>query len=167
VTEEFYQWVIYDGNEPHSRLIGIEYIVSERIFKSLPEEEKALWHRHRHEALAGELLMPGIPATVQHIAMATLVSTYGKTWHTWQVDKDSALPTGIPQLMMGFTADGQLKPEMIKSRDKELGTYTSQTKKYREDLAGSAPQPDAAADAWKSGTTQQLVLTKTPLLNKR
>ena len=69
--------------------------------------------------------------------------------------------------MMGFTADGQLKPEMIKSRDKELGTYTSQTKKYREDLAGSAPQPDAAADAWKSGTTQQLVLTKTPLLNKR
>jgi hypothetical protein len=28
--------------------------------------------------------------------MATLGSTYGKTWHTWQVDKDSALPTGIP-----------------------------------------------------------------------
>jgi hypothetical protein len=52
VTEEFYQCVIYDGNEAHSRLIGIEYIVSERIFKSLPEEEKALWHSHRHEALA-------------------------------------------------------------------------------------------------------------------
>jgi hypothetical protein len=167
VTEEFYQCVIYDGNEAHSRLIGIEYIVTERIFKSLPEEEKALWHSHRHEALAGELLMPGIPATVQHIAMATLVSTYGKTWHTWQIDKDSALPNGIPQLMMGFTADGQLKPEMIKSRDKELGTYTSQAKKSREDLASSAPQPDAAADAWKSGTTPQLVLTKTPIINKR
>jgi hypothetical protein len=167
VTEEFYQCVIYDGNKPDSRLIGVEYIVSERIFKSLPEEEKALWHSHRHEALAGELVMPGIPATVQHIAMATLVSTYGKTWHTWQVDEDSSLPTGIPQLMMGFTADGQLKPEMIQSRDKELGTYTSHAKKSREDLARSAPQPDAAADAWKGGTAQQLVLTKTPVMNKR
>jgi hypothetical protein len=56
---------------------------------------------------------------------------------------------------------------MIKSRDKELGTYTSQAKTSREDLASSAPHPDAAADVWKSGTTPQLVLTKTPLLNKR
>lgn len=141
MTEEFYQCVIYDGNELHSRLIGIEYIVSERIFKTLPEEEKALWHSHRHEALAAELLMPGIPATVQNIAMATLVSTYGKTWHTWQVDKDSALPTGIPQLMMGFTADGQLKPEMIKSRDKELGTYTSKRRSTARTWPAPRPSP--------------------------
>ena len=45
--------------------------------------------------------------------------------------------------MMGFTADGQLKPEMIHSRDKELGTYTFHAKKSREDLASSAPQPYA------------------------
>ena len=167
VTEEFYQCVIYDGNEAGARLIGVEYIVSERIFKSLPEEEKALWHSHRHETLSGELVMPGIPAPLEHTAIATLVSTYGKTWHTWQVDKDSTLPTGIPQLMMGFTEDGQLKPEMLQTRDRELGIKTADARKAREDLAGSAPQPDAGADAWKGGTTQQLVLTKTPLMNKR
>jgi Protein of unknown function (DUF1264) len=38
VNEEFFQCVIYDGNKFDSRLIGIEYIDSERIFKSLPED---------------------------------------------------------------------------------------------------------------------------------
>jgi hypothetical protein len=111
--------------------------------------------------------MPGIPAAVEHTAIASLVSTYGKTWHTWQIDKDSALPTGIPQLMMGFTADGQLKPEMIQSRDKELGINTADVKKAREDLLSSATQPDAGADAWQSGTARQLILNKMPLKNKR
>jgi hypothetical protein len=167
VTEEFYQCVIYDGNEAGARLIGVEYIVSERIFKSFPEEEKALWHSHRHETLSGTLVMPGIPAPVEHTAIATLVSTYGKTWHTWQVDKDSTLPTGIPQLMMGFTEDGQLKAELLQTRDMDLVIKTAVVRKAREDLASTAPQPDAGADAWKDGNAQQLVLNKTPLMNKR
>jgi hypothetical protein len=167
VNEEFFQCVIYDGNKSDSRLIGIEYIVSERIFKSLAEEEKALWHSHRHETTAGELVMPGIPEAIEHTAIADLVSTYGKTWHTWQIDKDSSLPTGIPQLMMGFTADGQLKPEMIQSRDKELRINTTDGKKARQDLADSAPQPAPGADTWKDGTARQLVLNEMPLKNKR
>ncbi|GBQ25793.1 OBAP family protein [Gluconacetobacter azotocaptans] len=82
INEEFFQCVIYDGNKSDSRLIGIEYIVSERLFKPLPEEEKPLWHSHRHETTAGELVMPGLPQAVEHTAIAGLVSTYGKTWHT-------------------------------------------------------------------------------------
>jgi hypothetical protein len=62
VTEEFYQCVIYDGNEAGARLIGVEYIVSERIFKSFPEEEKALWHSHRHETLSGTSLVTRLPS---------------------------------------------------------------------------------------------------------
>jgi hypothetical protein len=166
VNEEFFQCVIYDGNKSDSRLIGIEYIVSERIFKSLPDQEKALWHSHRHETTSGELVMPGIPQTVEHTAIASLVSTYGKTWHTWQVDKDSSLPVGIPQLMMGFTADGQLKTEMLQKRDKELGINSSDVRKAREDLARSASQPASGADAWKNGTAQQLTLGQTPLKNR-
>lgn len=79
VNEDFFQCVIYDGNEVGSRLIGIEYIVSERIFKTLPEKEKALWHSHRHETTSGGLVMPGIPEDVENTAVASLVSTYGKT----------------------------------------------------------------------------------------
>jgi uncharacterized protein DUF1264 len=49
------------------------------MFKSLPEEEKALWHSHRHETTSGELVMPRIPEAVEHTAVASLVSSYGKT----------------------------------------------------------------------------------------
>jgi hypothetical protein len=37
--------LIFDSNEENARLIGVEYVVSERLFKGLPEEEKKLWHR--------------------------------------------------------------------------------------------------------------------------
>lgn len=167
VNEEFFQCVIYDGNASDSRLIGIEYIVSERIFKSFPDDEKPLWHSHRHETTSGELVMPGIPETVEHTAIASLVSTYGKTWHTWQIDRNSSLPLGIPQLMVGFTADGQLNPEMLQSRDRKLGINTADVKQARADLAQSAPQPDPKADAWKGGTTPQLALNEMLLKNRR
>jgi hypothetical protein len=134
VNEDFFQCVIYDGNKADSRLIGIEYIISEKIFKALPDDEKPLWHSHRHETTSGELVMPGIPMSVEHTAIAKLVNTYGKTWHTWQIDRDSALPIGIPQLMMGFTDDGQLSPEMIQTRDRELNVSTVNERRLRQDL---------------------------------
>jgi len=129
INEDFFQCVIYDGNKSDSRLIGIEYIVSEKLFKTLPDEEKPLWHSHRHETTSGELVMPGIPMPVEHTAIALLVNTYGKTWHTWQIDRNSALPIGIPQLMMGFTQDGQLSPEMIQSRDRERDISTAKERR--------------------------------------
>ena len=49
--------------------------------------------------------------------MKKLVTTYGKTWHTWQVDRGDKIPLGLPKLMMGFTADGQIDPKIIEKRD--------------------------------------------------
>lgn len=167
VNEDFLQCVIYDGNTRGSRLIGVEYIVSERIFRSLPEEEKPLWHSHRHETTSGELVMPGIPEPIEKAAIADLVSTYGKTWHTWQIDREPALPLGIPQLMMGFTADGQLKPEMIAARDTALGISTAEVREGRAELARSAPPADAGADGWKDGAAHQLALGEVPVKNRR
>jgi hypothetical protein len=167
VNEDFFQCVIYDGNRADSRLIGIEYIVSERLFLSLPEAEKPLWHSHRHETTSGQLVMPRIPQPVEHAAIASLVSTYGKTWHTWQIDKDPSLPTGIPQLMMGFTADGQLRPELLESRDRRFGISTAETREARADLARSAPPPNPSADGWKDGTVHQLALEEMPFKGGR
>jgi len=45
--------VIFDSDEPGARLIGIEYIISERVYKGLNEEEKKLWHSHIHEVKSG------------------------------------------------------------------------------------------------------------------
>ena len=46
---EFRQCIIYDSDKPDARLIGIEYIISRRLFQTLPEEEKKLWHSHKFE----------------------------------------------------------------------------------------------------------------------
>ena len=69
--------------------------------------------------------------------------------------------------MMGFKADGQLKSEMVQTRDSELGIKTTDVRKAREDLPSTASEPDGGADGWKGGTALQLVLTTTPVMNKR
>ncbi|MDR5785010.1 OBAP family protein [Caballeronia sp. LP003] len=165
LNEDFFQCVIYDGNSSNARLIGIEYIVSEKIFKTLPDDEKRLWHSHRHETTSGELVMPGIPAPVEHEAIASLVSTYGKTWHTWQIDRQSTLPLGIPALMMGFTKDGQLDREHVRRRDRALNIRTADEHANREDLAKTAGPVEPGADSWQSGKSLQLVLSEVSLRN--
>ena len=37
---------------------------------------------------------PGVPEIAEHTFMKELVTTYGKTWHTWQIDRYPNLPTG-------------------------------------------------------------------------
>ena len=100
LTEDFRQCVIYDANQTNAKLIGIEYIVSARLFKTLPEEERRLWHSHDYEVQSGELIAPGVPDLAEHAVMTDLASTYGKTWHTWQIDRSPSFPMGIPQRMM-------------------------------------------------------------------
>ena len=65
-STDFHQCIIYDSGELDARLIGIEYIVSEKVrlphsifwhdthigpkmFKDLPQEEKKYWHSHKYE----------------------------------------------------------------------------------------------------------------------
>ncbi len=154
VNEDVTQCAIYDGNVKDAKLMGVEYIVSERLFKDLPDAEKALWHSHVHEVKSGQLVAPGIPQAAEHALMEKLVGTYGKTWHTWHTDQHQALPLGIPQLMMGFTADGQTQADMVAARDQRMGVSTEAKRKDREDIA--APPIDPGADAWQKGRVVQL-----------
>jgi hypothetical protein len=165
VSEDFYQCVIYDGDKADSRLIGVEYIVSERVFQGLPEEEKRLWHSHRYETTSGQLVAPGIPETVEHAAIAMLVNTYGKTWHTWQIDRNSGLPLGPPQLMMGFTQDGQLDQKRLQDRNAALGISGDARRANRADLGKAAHEIAEGADSWRSGQAPQLALNMTPVKN--
>ena len=93
--------------------------------------------------------------------METLVTTYGKTWHTWQVDRFRDFPTGIPQLMMGFVKDHQVDPRMLDDRDRRFGVSTQALRKHRDDIAWPAVAP--GANAWQSGNTVQLTLQEVPV----
>jgi hypothetical protein len=165
LNEDLHQCVIFDANTAQARLIGIEYIISERLFRGLPEDEKRLWHSHHYETTSGQLVMPGIPDLVEKAAMRDLAGTYGKTWHTWQVDRGDALPLGIPQLMMGFTQDGQLDPARIAARDSALGVSMAEKRQARADIP--VPTPAAGANSWQSGQTPQLQLAEMPVRNKK
>jgi hypothetical protein len=154
LNDDLIQCVIYDGNVKDSKIMGVEYIVSEKLFKGLPENEKALWHSHVQEVKSGQLIAPGIPEVAEKELMKKLIHTYGKTWHTWHTDLDKTLPLGVPQLMMGFTADGQADPAMVAARDKRFGIDSAQKKKHREDIP--APTIDPGADGWQHGKTIQI-----------
>lgn len=133
-TADVFQCIIYDSDRADARLIGIEYIISEALFIGLPAEEKKLWHSHRYEVTSGLLTAPGATAAAERALMQELVNTYGKTWHLWQVDRGDALPLGLPQLMMGFTADGQADPLLVAARDREQRIDSAKVKAGRLDL---------------------------------
>jgi hypothetical protein len=154
-SDEILQCVIYDSNKPGARLIGVEYIVSAKIFDSLPPEEKRFWHSHNYEVKSGVLTAPDMPTTAEKDLMKVLIGTYGKTWHFWQIDRGDKLPLGIPQLMMAFTADGQAKGNIVAERDRLYGLSAAK-KTARADIADAKPDP--GADAWQKGQAVQLDL---------
>ncbi len=157
INEDLYQAIMYDGNGPDAKIMGVEYIVSEKLFKTLPDEEKKLWHSHHHEVKSGTLIAPGIPQLAEHELMEKLVSTYGKIIHTWHTDQNRTLPVGSPLIMMGFTKDGQLKQELLADRDKRFNISTAEKKKNREDIP--MPNVDPLANAWEKGNIRQLTIS--------
>ena len=154
LNEELIQCVIYDGNVKEARLMGVEYIVSAKLFASLPESEKLLWHSHVHEVKSGQLIAPGIPDVAEHELMEKLVETYGETIHTWHTDMQKELPIGAPQIMMGFTADGQIDAAMVSARDARFGISSEKKRADRADIR--EPAILSGADAWQTGNTVQI-----------
>jgi hypothetical protein len=156
LNEDLNQCIIYDGNGKDAKIMGVEYIVSKKVYQTLPADEKRLWHSHVYEVKSGMLVAPGIPEVAEHEFMEKMVGTYGKTWHTWHTDQQRTLPMGHPLLMMGFTEDGQVNPQLTAGRDERLDISSADKRKNRADI--QAPPVDPGADSWKKGETVQLTL---------
>ena len=149
LNDDVHQAIIYDSNDEDAKIMGVEYIISEKLFKTLDEEEKKLWHSHHYEVKSGTLIAPGIPEPAEKELMEKLVSTYGKTIHTWHTDQQRTLPLGSPMIMMGFTKDGQLNTDLLSDRDKRFKISTVEIKKEREEIP--MPTVDPMANAWEKG----------------
>ncbi len=139
LSEEFTQCIIYDGNTKRARMTGIEYIISENIFNSLPTKEKRYWHPHNYEILSGQLIAPGLPDEVEKQALKKKLNSYGKTWHVWMTNKqgnkaEDSLPLGCARLAWSFTKDNQVNPALLSERDKRFNISTSQKEKERMEL---------------------------------
>lgn len=154
VEPEMRQCIIYDSPRVNARLIGIEYLISPKLYQTLPQEEKKLWHSHAYEVKSGMLIMPkpgAVPGPVWRAAenkeMEMLVDWYGKTYHLWQIDRGDPVPLGQPMLMGSFTSDEQLDVEnLVKDRDERYSTSTSQNRAARAYIP--TPEIDPNADNW-------------------
>jgi hypothetical protein len=150
VTEDVAQCILYDGNRADSRMMGIEYIVSEQVYHTLAADEKAYWHPHNFEILSGQLRMPGLPDVAEKEALKGKMNSYGKTWHTWMTGmyggNNDSLPLGAPQLQWSLNRDGEDLPGMVDARDKRMNLNTAEERKDRQDLAALA-KPQGGVDA--------------------
>ena len=150
VNEDFAQCILFDGNTADARMMGIEYIISAKLYDKLPGEEKAYWHPHNFEVLSGQLRLPGTPEVAEKEALKGKINSYGKTWHTWMTGmyggKNDDLPLGPPRLQWSFNHDGEDDPGMVQARDQRMDLNTSQARKDRADLRPLA-KPQGGVDA--------------------
>nr|XP_031857939.1 uncharacterized protein CI109_006651 [Kwoniella shandongensis]KAA5525011.1 hypothetical protein CI109_006651 [Kwoniella shandongensis] len=166
LRHDLHQCVIYDSDKSDARLIGIEYLVPESVFETLPEEEKKYWHSHKYEVESGMLMLVTkslVPNAMTDIAerpaMLELHRTYGKTTHTWQYDVHPDLPLGPPQIMMAYTEDSQVDKASLKKRDEDLGVDTAAKKQVRSAYLKKEDMdrpPAKGADIWTEGKFGQL-----------
>jgi hypothetical protein len=159
MNEDFAQCALYDGNTAEANLNGIEYIISEQLFESLPNEERQYWHPHNGEILSGQLVGPGLPEIADKELMRSKMNSYGKTWHTWNTGHlnqgGDTLPLGEPALAWSFNRFGEAAPGLVESRDERMGIDTEERRRQRQDLIELAhPQEgvDALKDAFERPT---------------
>ena len=126
VNQDLLQCTIFDGNTKDANLIGIEYIISERLFGTLPEEERSYWHPHNYEILSGQLTAPGLPDMAERAFLKQLMNSYGKTWHTWHTGRHDGepgdrLPMGDATLMWSFNRDGEADEHLKQDLEQHMG----------------------------------------------
>ncbi|WP_254776396.1 OBAP family protein [Nitrosomonas sp. Nm34] len=153
VNEDFAQCVLFDGNTKDANLNGIEYIISEKLFATLPEEEKKYWHPHNGEILSGQLVAPNIPDIAEKALMKEKMNSYGKTWHVWNTGfykgtPADLLPLGNPMLGWSFNRDGEAMPGLVEERDRKMDINTMEIRKKRDDLHKFA-NPQSGVDDLK------------------
>jgi Protein of unknown function (DUF1264) len=157
VNEDFAQCALFDGNGRTARLNGIEYIISEKLFATLPAAERAYWHPHNAEILSGQLVAPGTPAIAEKELMRGKMNSYGKTWHVWNTGAADlpadALPLGPPMLAWSFNRDGEARPGLVERRDERMGIDSADKRRQRADLAALA-RPQSGVDALRAAFPQ-------------
>lgn len=149
MNEDFAQCVLFDGNSRSANMNGLEYIISEKLFNTLPAQERKYWHPHNGEILSGQLVAPGIPKVAEHALMKKKMNSYGKTWHVWNTGHIGApgdkMPLGEPMLAWSFNRDGEPLPSLVEARDKRMNIDSSRLRQEREDLRAIA-KPQSGVD---------------------
>jgi hypothetical protein len=128
--KDMFQCVLFDSTDKNAKLLGVEYIITDEAYRGLPEAEKPYWHPHTYEVLGGGLIAPGMKPEDEQKFMKMVLTTWGKTWHTWP-DPTTKYPMGEPLLIWSLTGDGQADETVIAERDKEFMVSTKEIRERR------------------------------------
>jgi hypothetical protein len=137
---DVFQCTLFDGTGPNAKLVGVEYLISDAAYRKLPDAEKKYWHAHTYEVLGGGLIAPGMAPEDEAKFMKTVLTTWGKAWHTWP-DPSTPVPVGEPLLIWSLMGDGQADEKLVARRDKEFGVDTARVREARVKAFGLNP-PD-------------------------
>jgi len=142
--DDMFQCILFDSTEKNAKLLGVEYIVTDEVYRKLPDAEKPYWHPHTYEVLGGGLIAPSMAPADEQKFMKMILTTWGKAWHTWP-DPKTAVPMGDPLLIWSLTGDGQADEKVVATRDREFGVATNMVREKRIKEYGydvpSVPQP--------------------------
>lgn len=141
-------------------------MIPKHVYETLDPEEQKLWHSHEFEVLSGMLVLPKPGSEPNHEkwdiaeteAMKEIVGLYGKTWHTWQVDRGDEIPLGHPTLMGSLTRHGQTDlDKVLENRNQEYYVDHKHKAALRQKAGIKAPGIHENADYWwkESGGTAQ------------
>jgi hypothetical protein len=133
--DDMFQCILFDKTGPNAKLLGVEYIVSDAVYRKLPDEEKKYWHAHTYEVLGGGLIAPGMSPDDEMKFMKMILTTWGKAWHTWP-DPSTAVPLGEPLLIWSLMGDGQVSEKVVAARDKEFKCSTAKIRESRGKAIG-------------------------------
>lgn len=132
-------------------------MISPRLYKTLPADERKLWHTHAFEVKSGMLIMPtpaGVPDSIWEPAetaeMRDVAPLYGKTYHFWHVDRGDPVPLGAPVLMGSFTCEEDVRrvrggedglEQLLGERDGRFGVEFEWKARIREGIGAVEKHP--------------------------
>jgi hypothetical protein len=103
LNDDVSQCLLYDGNGPKARLIGVEYLVSDALYQKMPPEEKVYWHDHKYEVDSRLLRSLTQAGSEEKRTLAHVRTLWGKVYHTWVSGK--VYPSGPPRLFWSVTGE--------------------------------------------------------------
>jgi hypothetical protein len=91
---------LYDSDSANATLMGVEYIITQQQYDSLPDREKPYWHAHREEFRPdrADPMMPEWGPKEAMAEMAKMLPTWGKVIITWNPNDD--VPSFPPQVQL-------------------------------------------------------------------
>ena len=158
VNQDFAQCTLFDSNSGNANLIGIDYIISEKLFETLSEDEREYRHPHNAEISQWSARGTGHPRSSregldegqdeqlrQDVACLEHRSDGGQAG-----DK---LPWGPPLLAGSFDREGEARPGLVEQRDKKMDIDTAEKRRQRSDLQSLA-RPQWGVDDLKAAFPQ-------------